>query len=81
MGASSKRQSHLAGNRLVSFWRVVAFEVLKAGCARLEAERNDTERAIAVLSDVDLGNTLLVGVFVVQFFAIDEHHDVGVLLD
>src|SRR6187551_1871782 len=46
-----------------------------------ERELDAVGRAVAVLGHVHLGDPLLVGLVVVVLVAVDEHHEVGVLLD
>src|SRR3954454_6005178 len=46
-----------------------------------EGELDRVRRAVAVLGQVHLGEALLVGLVVVVLVAVDEHHQVGVLLD
>src|SRR5439155_7156348 len=46
-----------------------------------EREPLDAGRSVAVLGEDDLGEALLVGLLVVVLVAVDEHNEVGVLLD
>src|SRR3954470_2263825 len=46
-----------------------------------EDELEVADRAVALLADDDLGDPLLLGVLVVDLVAIDEGHEIGVLLD
>src|SRR5690606_5014093 len=59
-------------------------EELEVGKARRAIEEAQVDRAngtVPVLGDDELGDALLVGVLIVVLVAVDEHHDVGVLLD
>src|SRR3954466_12107445 len=47
----------------------------------LEGERHVAEAAVAVLGDDEVGLARAVGVLVVVLVAVDEHDEVGVLLD
>ena len=44
-------------------------------------EFDAADRAVALLADDDLGYVLFFGFGFVDLFAVDEHHDVGVLLN
>src|SRR5690606_37327439 len=60
---------------------VVAGVVLEAGVLPDEGQPGRVDRAVALLADDDLGDALLVGIGVVDLVAINEHDDVGILLD
>ena len=47
----------------------------------LEEEWDRIDGAVPVFGDNDLGDVLLVCVWIVHVFAIDEHHHIGVLLN
>src|SRR5260221_2222565 len=47
----------------------------------LEREHDVTDRAVAVLGDDDVRLARPLGLLVVVLLAVDEHHEVGVLLD
>src|ERR1051325_1343337 len=63
--------------REVRLWLVV--EELRDVVAEHELEVAD--RAVALLGDDDLGDSLLFRVLVVNLVAIDEGHEIGILLD
>src|SRR5205085_3314507 len=46
-----------------------------------EDELEVADGAVALLADDDLGDALLLGILVVDLVAVDEGHEVGVLLD
>ena len=60
---------------------VVAVEAREARVLRQEAERDLADRAVAVLGEDDVRLAQALGLLVVVLLAIDEHHDVGVLLE
>ena len=55
-------------------------EVVEAGELILEGELDGAGWPVTVLGDDDIGDAATVGVFVVIFLAVDEKHNVGVLL-
>src|SRR5688572_28072100 len=56
-------------------------QVVEAGVASLEPRLHRVDGAVAVLADDDLRDVLLLGLLVVDLFAVDEDDEVGVLLD
>ena len=57
-------------------------QTLELGDAVDERQLDGTRRAVTLLADDDLGHTgFLAGVLGVVLVAVDEHDDVGVLLD
>src|SRR6266498_3317291 len=59
-----------------------AGQVLETGEPALERQLDVADGAVALLADDDLGDAGLLGlVLVVDLVAVDEHDDVGVLLD
>ena len=46
-----------------------------------ERQANGADRAVPLLTDDDLGNAFVLGIFVVHLVPVHEHDDVGVLLD
>src|SRR5215207_604706 len=59
----------------------IHFEVEELGGALVEQQRDLAGRAVTVLRDVQIGDALLLAVLVVVIVPVDEHHEVGVLLD
>src|SRR5713101_8327613 len=57
------------------------FVVEKLGDVVSENELEIADGTVALLGDDDFRDALLLGVFVVELVAIDERHQVGVLLD
>ena len=51
------------------------------GILLLEGEHDLADRPVAVLGDDDVGLAGALGVLLVVLLAVDEHHQVGVLLD
>ncbi len=60
---------------------LVAGHVLELGPLGQERELGGAGGPVAVLGHDDLGHAAIVGLRVVDLVAVDEHHDVGVLLD
>src|SRR3954467_204751 len=58
-----------------------ALQAQEAGVLALEGEGHVAQAAVAVLGDDQVGLTRAVGVLVVVLVAVDEHDEVGVLLD
>src|SRR3954469_20020337 len=58
-----------------------ALQAQEARVLALEGERHVAQAAVAVLGDDEVGLARAVGVLVVVLVAVDEHHEVGVLLD
>ena len=48
---------------------------------RQPLQLNGTSRTISLFSDDNLGNPLTIGIFVVIFVSVNEHHHIGILLD
>src|SRR4051812_35063285 len=59
----------------------IHFEVKELGGPLVEQQRDLPGRAVAMLGDVDLGDALLLAVFVVIIVAVDEHHKICVLFN
>src|SRR5690606_26022516 len=75
--ASSHVQALLVGVVLV----ILGSQVIKAGELTTECQATGTDRAVTLLADNHLGNALLLRLLVVHLIAIQEHDQVGVLLD
>lgn len=53
----------------------------KAQAFRVEVELDSADGAVTVLGDDQIGDILSLGFRVIVRFAVDEHNDVGILLD
>src|SRR5690606_20675278 len=67
--------------RLLEASDAVAGQVVEAGVLAEELQLHGAGRAVTLLADDDLGQALVRRVLVVVLVAVDEHDDVGVLLD
>jgi biotin operon repressor len=65
----------------LSYRDVSGDAILELGERLQEGQLAGARRAVALLADDDLGDAGLLGVLVVVVVAVDEHDDVGVLLD
>src|SRR5579875_2014099 len=59
----------------------IHFQISKTRLRGEKAHRNLPDRSIAVLGEDNVSDILSVGVRVVQFLAVDEHDDIGILFD
>src|SRR3954468_15553949 len=78
VGRACARRGAAAGRRA---WSGGALQAQEARVLALEGERHVPEAAVAVLGDDEVGLARAVGVLVVVLVAVDEHDEVGVLLD
>ena len=58
-----------------------AQQIGKLGELFVEEELNRVDRAVAVLGDDDIGDVLIFRFSIVVVFAVEEHYDVGILLE
>ena len=71
----------MSANLCASKLLMLIIERHKADAGFIEEELDGSGSATAVLGDNKVGDILAVGIWIIVIFAVEEHYDIGILLD